>query len=409
MLPIVSALKHHKASVLLVALEIALTCAIITNALFLIGDRITAMHLDTGVTDNHLMWVRTSYLDLGKDSDSAESTVPADLAAIRAIPGVKSAAVINQLPLGGGGFSTVVYRRSGDKSSAANNIVEYQGTPGIVDTLGIQLSKGRNFRPDEYVDYNPFGGKTPPPTAAIVTQMLANELWPGENPLGKPIYLDATGTRVTHVVGVAAHFLNPAITHAQGTERNLILPVSKVGGFMPDIYVLRVQPDARAVVARELPQVLTRVDPARTIKAHIYTDTIAKYFHGDRAMVWLLVVVIGCLLALTALGVVGLSSFWVQSRTKTIGIRRAIGATRRDILRYFLAENFLIVGLGVVVGCAGAVGLNLWLMNHYELHRMPLVWLPAGAVILWLLGQLAVLGPALRAANVPPVVATRSV
>ncbi|HET7591674.1 MAG TPA: FtsX-like permease family protein, partial [Rhodanobacteraceae bacterium] len=115
------------------------------------------------------------------------------------------------------------------------------------------------------------------------------------------------------------------------------------------------------------------------------------------------------LLFVTALGITGLASFWVQQRTRTIGIRRAIGATRGDILRYFQTENFLIVTFGVVVGVALAIGLNLLLMKHYELPRLPLWYLPVGAVVLWVLGQLAVLAPALRASRVPPVVATRSV
>jgi len=208
------------------------------------------------------------------------------------------------------------------------------------------------------------------------------------------------------VVGVVDHLLNPRITKYQGADRNFILPVTRVRGNM---YVLRVRPDMRGAVKRDLPGVFTRIDPARMVHAEIYADTVSDYYHGDRAMVWLLLVVTGCLLALTALGVVGLSSFWVQQRTRQIGIRRAIGATRRDILRYFQAENLLIVSLGVVLGSLGAVGLNLWLMKRYELPHMPLAWLGAGAVVLWILGQLAVLGPALRAASVPPVVATRSV
>jgi putative ABC transport system permease protein len=269
------------------------------------------------------------------------------------------------------------------------------------------LVEGRGFRSEEYGDYELFGDK-PPLQAAVITRSLADQLWPGDDPLGKPMYLGKNGEYVTYVVGVVSHLLNPSINKYQGIERNLILPVRKVitGNIK---YVLRMQPDRRRDIAHKIPPLLRGIDPSRTVKAHVYTDTIAKYFHGDRAMVWLLVVVVGCLLALAALGAVGLSSFWVQQRTRTIGIRRAIGATRRNILRYFLAENFLIVGLGIVVGCAAAVGLNLWLMQHYELHRMPLIWLPAGAVLLWLLGQLAVLGPALRAARVPPVVATRSV
>jgi putative ABC transport system permease protein len=86
-----------------------------------------------------------------------------------------------------------------------------------------------------------------------------------------------------------------------------------------------------------------------------------------------------------------------------------VGATRGHILHYFQTENFLLSTGGVVVGMLLAFGINLYLMQHYAMTRMPWYYLPGGAVALWLIGQLAVLGPALRAAAVPPVVATRSV
>jgi putative ABC transport system permease protein len=119
--------------------------------------------------------------------------------------------------------------------------------------------------------------------------------------------------------------------------------------------------------------------------------------------------VCAAMLLVTALGIAGLANFWVQQRRRQIGIRRAIGATRGDILRYFQTENFLIVSGGIALGVLLALVLNLALMTHYELPRLPWVYLPIGALSLWLLGQLAVLSPALRAAAVPPVVATRSV
>jgi putative ABC transport system permease protein len=111
----------------------------------------------------------------------------------------------------------------------------------------------------------------------------------------------------------------------------------------------------------------------------------------------------------TALGIVGLASFWVQQRTKQIGVRRALGATRGQILRYFQTENFLLATLGIVLGMLGAYGLNQLLMSHYEFPRLPAIYLPIGAVVLWVLGQIAVFGPARRAGAVPPAVATRSV
>jgi putative ABC transport system permease protein len=140
-----------------------------------------------------------------------------------------------------------------------------------------------------------------------------------------------------------------------------------------------------------------------------YSQIRAKFFQRDTTMISLLIASALGLLFVTALGITGLANFWVQQRTRSIGIRRAIGATRSDILRYFQTENFLIVTFGVVLGVLLAVGLNLLLMKHYELPRLPLWYLPVGAVVLWVLGQLAVLSPALRASNVPPMVATRSV
>jgi putative ABC transport system permease protein len=126
-------------------------------------------------------------------------------------------------------------------------------------------------------------------------------------------------------------------------------------------------------------------------------------------MAIMMVGVIAALLLVSALGIVGLASFWVQQRRQQIGIRRAIGATRRDILHYFQLENFLIVGGGIVVGMVLAYVLSAVLMKQYELPLLPAYYLPYGALILWLLGQLAVLGPARRAAAVPPVVATRNI
>src|SRR5690606_19364891 len=113
-------------------------------------------------------------------------------------------------------------------------------------------------------------------------------------------------------------------------------------------------------------------------------------------------------LGVTAFGIVGLANFWVQQRNKQIGIRRALGATRRDILRYFQLENFMLATIGIVLGMGLAYGLNQVLMERYELARLPLLYLPVGAVVLWALGQAAVYWPARRAASVPPAVATRS-
>lgn len=144
-------------------------------------------------------------------------------------------------------------------------------------------------------------------------------------------------------------------------------------------------------------------------KTFTFPELRAKYFRGDLAVGRMLTAILVILLVVTTLGVTGLASFWVQQRRRQIGMRRALGATRGDILRYFQIENFLIVTFGVLLGALCMYALNLFLMHRFELPRLPFAYLGIGALALWLLGQLAVFGPALRASHVPPVVATRSV
>jgi putative ABC transport system permease protein len=113
------------------------------------------------------------------------------------------------------------------------------------------------------------------------------------------------------------------------------------------------------------------------------------------------------MMLVTAFGIVGLASFWVQQRSRMIGTRRALGASQAQILRYFQTENLLLSALGIALGMALAYGINLLLMTQYELPRLPMLYLPLGALLLLGLGQLAVLGPARRAAALPPSLVMR--
>ena len=119
-------------------------------------------------------------------------------------------------------------------------------------------------------------------------------------------------------------------------------------------------------------------------------------------MVKLLVFVVSLLTAITSLGIVGLASFSVARRTKQIGTRRALGATRPAILRYFMLENFVISSVGVTVGALLAVGLNIWMVKTFGLD--PIAWylVPLAMIVLWIVGQVAVYGPARRASMVSP-------
>ncbi|MCC7633679.1 ABC transporter permease [Stenotrophomonas rhizophila] len=401
--PILSTLRRHKTAAALIVLEIALTCAIVCNALFLIGQRIETISQPSGIAEKELLEVRLG--GIGKQVN-AEARTREDLAALRSVPGVKSVVPINQLPFRRNSWNTGLSLVP-DQERQTLSASQYFASEGTLDTMGLELIGGRDFQPDEYQNLESViadNSLESTGTSAILSQAAALKLFPDGSALGKTIY---SGRQPLRVVGVVKELARPSKMD-NDTRYSMILPlrVTYVEGF----YLIRVtDPARRDEVLKAAVAALEKVDPSRLVRAkRSYEEQRNKYFANDRAMVGLLVTVCVALLVVTALGIIGLASFWVQQRTKQIGIRRALGATRGQILRYFQTENFLLATVGIVLGMLMAYSINLWLMNAYELPRMPISYLPIGALLLWLLGQIAVFGPAHRAAAVPPAVATRS-
>jgi putative ABC transport system permease protein len=400
--PILSTLRRHKITALLIAVEIALTCSIICNAVFLISQRMQRMNLPSGVAEHELVQVQV--VDIG-DRPDAKARGEEELAALRALPGVKSVARVNQLPFTDSSWNNSIFL-SATQTQPTLNATMYFGID-VLKTLGTRLVAGRDFDPAEYAEYRDvLRDPKLTPHVVIITQALAQKLWPNQSALGKTIYFDRQTS--LQVIGVVAGLIRPSLSEGEGAAQwSTVVPWRFSGG---GSYALRTDPARRQQVIKAAVAELKSLDPKRIFRQQRTLDEArVEFFQGDRSMAGLLGGVIVALLLVTALGIVGLASFWVAQRRKQIGVRRALGATRGDILRYFQTENFLIVTFGIVLGMVLAFAINLTLMKFYELPRLPFFYLPIGALVLWGLGQLAVLGPALRAAAVPPVVATRTV
>ncbi len=402
--PILSTLARHKTAAALIVLEVALSCAIICNAVFLISQRLERIDRPTGMANEEI--VRISMGNLG-DNPEADALVKQDVASLRALPGVKAAGSINHVPFDNSSWnSSIQLAPEQERPSAQANI--YLGD-AVVETLGLKLAEGRDFTPEEYVNWteiNKQNAKYVMPSV-ILSRELANKLFPGESAIGKNIYAWNTDNVPHRVVGVVDRLIR---TNDNGGPAEagftMILPAKDL---TMGTFVLRTTPERRTEVLKAALATLEKNSARRLVlRDGTFSDIKQNYYRGDRAMAWLLITVIISLLVVTALGIVGLASFWVQQRTKQIGIRRALGATKGQILRYFQTENFLLATLGIVIGMILAYGINQMLMGKYELPRLPLLYLPVGAVLLWLLGQAAVYGPARKAASVPPAVATRT-
>jgi putative ABC transport system permease protein len=402
--PILSTLARHKTAAALIVLEVALSCAIICNAVFLITQRLERIDRPTGLATEEI--VRISMGSLG-ENPNADALVKQDVASLRTLPGVKAAGSINHVPFDNSSWnSSIQLAPQQERPSALANV--YLGD-AVIDTLGVTLAEGRDFTADEYVNWteiNKQNARVVIPSV-ILSRDLANKLFPGESAVGKNIYAWNADNAPHRVIGVVDRLIR---TNDNGGPAEagftMILPVKDL---TMGTFALRTTPERRADVQKAAIAMLEKNSSRRLIlREGTFTDIMADYYRGDRAMAWLLLIVIVSLLVVTALGIVGLASFWVQQRTKQIGIRRALGATKGQILRYFQTENFLLATIGIVIGMILAYGINQLLMGKYELPRLPLLYLPVGAVLLWLLGQVAVYGPARKAASVPPAVATRT-
>jgi len=400
--PILSTLRRHKTAAALIVLETALTCAIVCNAVFLLGSRLELMATPTGLAESELLYLRLSSSERVANADALTLQ---DLATLRALPGVKDAASMNQVPFGHSSSDTGI-NLAPEQPAPTVTASFYIVGEHTLSTMGVHIVEGRDFEPAEF---RPQSAVESDPNLQVPSVMLtratATRLFPDRSAIGQALYL--FGDRPSRVIGIVDHLTPPRPLDPRNGDHVLIVPVRPA--YDQGSYLVRVADSTqRAAVLKSAVAALEALDTRRTVvNQQLFDELRSEYYDQDLWMAGLLVAVCVALLVVTAFGIVGLASFWVQQRTRMIGIRRALGASSGQILRYFQLENFLLTSLGIALGMAGAYGINQLLMVFYETPRLPATMLPWGALALWVLGQVAVLAPARRAAALPPVVVMR--
>lgn len=399
--PIFSSLMRNRAGALLVAIQLALTLAIVVNAIYVTEQRLKLIGRPSGLDDQNQF--AFSVTGFEKDFDFF-GMVRADMAMLRDMPGIIDAAPMSQIPLSGGGSSTMFYSLPDKKGE--NSPVAYYGTDEhAVKTLGVKLAGGKDFAATE-VEYRKEQVQGFPATA-IVTRAFAEALFPKDknNLVGKTFYDDQS--KPVLIAGVIEQ-MHGAWVGWDKVDRVMLTPV--VGPGASTRYMVRTEPGQLNAVMAATEAALRKRDPNRVVgKLRTINNFKQSSYAGDSLMAVTLSVVTGLVLVFSALGIFGLATFNVNTRTRQIGTRRAVGARKIDIVRYFMTENWIVTTLGVVVGCAMALGAGYWLSNQFGLPRLDLYYLVAGVAGLWVIGQLAAWQPSLRAAKVSPAMATRSV
>jgi putative ABC transport system permease protein len=403
--PIISAMRRNKVGASLIAVQMAITLAILCNALFIIEQRVTLSKRPTGADEANVLLIRNQWV--GNPAD-ASARIQADLAALRSMPGVQDAFATNSYPMSGGGSTTGVSLHP-DQQHATALAALYFGDEHAIAGFGLKLVAGRNFNSTEVVDKLGYTDlKTP--SGVIITRVLADVLFPGGNAVGASVY-DESRRSQTPIIGIVDKLQVPWVSAggwgSKFNDSSIIEPFNFVSVY-PYYYIVHAQPGQVDTVLQAAPKKLFDVSRARVIqKTQTLSMARVEAYKDDKGLVVILSVVCAALLAVTAFGIVGLTSYWVAQRRRQIGIRRALGATRNAIIQYFQTENLLIAGAGAVIGVALAVSLNLWMVSAFAMQRLHTSYAFIGAAVVLILGQAAVLWPAMKAASIPPALATR--
>jgi putative ABC transport system permease protein len=397
--PILSAMRRNKTGAILVGLQIALTLAVVANAVAIIMTRVEKIGRPPGIDSDNLIFVQ-SY-GFGPNYNQRD-TVDNDLRLLRSLPGVKSASPISQIPMSGGGSSTNLGPEQ-SREKVTINTNHFSVDEHGVESLGVKLIEGRNFTQAE-IQYNPDPANSDFVPFVILNKDAAIAIFGTEHAVGKTVY-DYSHSAV--VIGVMENMLGSWVGWDKLTQ---VMLTPRIEAGPQARYVVRAEPGRRDALISEIEQKLSGTNPNRAItfvRSHEFYKE--RSYRADSRMVAFLSVLIGLMVSVTALGIVGLASFLVSVRRKQIGTRRAVGARRIDIIRYFMIENWLLTTGGVIIGTVFAFAFGLWLSSAYSLPRLPPLYVAAGVVVLWVLGQLAAFLPARRAAAIPPAIATRTV
>jgi putative ABC transport system permease protein len=398
--PIWRSMLRNKGGFILIAVQIAVTMTIMVNAVAIIQQRSGDMARPSGLDEANTFTLASVVFVDGIDK---KRLIDEDLDRIRNVPGVVNATSSNSFPLRRGGWSEGIRLEPGEGVSDSSTAL-YFADEHTVETFSLRLIEGSNFASNQ-VDWVDRESNDWPPVA-IVSRELARDLFPDEQGayVGRTFYT-GNDNPVT-IIGVVERLQAPW-PNWSGLERSMLVPQRRDDDSV--LYIVRTQPGSRDELMPRIEEMLASSSRDRIIQSVSTMEDARKMAYlGEAAMNKILVFVVALLTVITGLGVVGLASFNVSRRTRQIGIRRALGASRGSIVRHFLVENLLVSTVGVAAGGVLAVALSMLLVEAFALEPLQWYLIPAAMVLLLLVGQGAVAGPARRAGNVSPAIATRS-
>lgn len=401
LVPILSAMFKQKYALLMIVMQIALTLAVLSNGLFIIDQRLDLLQRPSGIDEDNTFVLTSS--GFTADFNPANS-IQTDLSQLRQMPNIVNAVSTYSFPYSGGSewdeLQIIAGENQNQVPAASYNLDEHG-----IDALALNLIAGENFNPAEVL-WQSESNKTLP-SVAIITSSVASNLFnthEWSKVLGKTIYINKIHPVV--IKGIVKQLqapwdplgkINNSIIYPRTVTRN------------SSRYVIRTMPGQLESSIDKVVQHLASSNQQRMIRKVQTLGSLKKQIYApDIAAISILSVVTLALTIIAALGIAGTANLNVLKNYKQIGIRRALGANKLDILLHCLTENFIQTTAGVIIGCCLALGLNIFLVDQYALPKLPMFYLLIAVFFMYALGVLATLKPTLKAMNISPAEATKS-
>lgn len=391
--------RHGRFRATLVVSEMALCLVLLTGAALLIETFWHVLNTDPGFNPSHVLSVEVYLSGSRYDSTAAVSRYYEQaVQRIETIPGVQSASDVTAgLPLRrGANFGLSVAGKQVPRTFGIRMVMsDYFRTMGVPLVLGRPLTAAD----DE---------KSQP--ASVISQEAARLLFPGHNPIGQRFQFARLDWQVIGVSGDVKSYLDkPAEASVYIPLAQTSYPVLKlVSVWFPECIVVRTSSDPLAL-SHTIEQQLKAIDPSIGI-GHIRTmEQVRSAAVAMRQFNMTLLSIFATLaLVLAAIGIYGVIAYTVTQRTHEIGVRIALGAARRDVMRLLLGEGMALAGLGIGLGIAGSLALTRLLESYlYRVQPTDPIALISTALLLGTVAMLASYIPARRATKVDPLVALR--
>jgi putative ABC transport system permease protein len=383
---------------ILVGAQVALSVTLLAGAALLITSFIRLSQQNIGFR-SHNLWTGAITLPVSQypDAASRQHFVEQTLSALRDIPGVESATISGDIPLNGG--NRTLYAR-GDRDvppiEQRANGPSHDVAPGFFKTWGIPLLAGREFDQHDTAEGQ---------NVVLISQTGAKKVFPNENPIGRTLLVTSLGVPC-EIVGIVGDIRSQRVREEPGME--FYRPWAQDN--FPFVNIAVLSNSKVDAVTKLVQSALAKVDTSLAIALPQTMDAVVAQALGQaRLMMWLLGIFAGVALLLASIGIYGAVAYTVEQRTGEIGVRMALGAQTRDVLRLVVNQGMKPVVIGLAIGIVSAFALGRLIASQlYKVSSYNPALLGGATVLLAAIALVACLLPARRASMVDPIQALRT-